>query len=119
MTWEPLIAALVVGTAFLGMAPLNIALGIGALCFVVHLVRRDYRFETQHIWLYGLGIYLAMRAFTALCSPEMMVSLRHLAKDWRLIALAWGATGVLVSGRRYWPAGLLFESVRVQLIQRR
>lgn len=116
-TAEAWAAAALPAAAVLGMAPVNLVLGLG-LAFVL---RRAFRGELRlpppgwsRVWVYGVALYLGTRLFAVVASPDVAISLQHMAKDWRLVALVWGATGVLENAPRraaWLPAAVLAAAV--------
>ena len=97
-TWrsaEPWAAGALLAACVLGIAPINIGLGFGLAFLLAHLAIDGLPAVSGRVWLIGVAVFVGGHALAALLSPEISVSLRHLAKDWRLVALFWGATGVL------------------------
>ncbi len=85
---------------FLGIAPVNAALGAGLVLAAAGLWLRRYSLPGNRLWLVLLGGYLLSRIVAAGFSPDPAHSFRYIAKDWRMLALVWAATGVLAR-----PAG--------------
>ena len=92
---EPWAAGALLAACVLGIAPINIGLGFGLAFLLAHLAIDGMPTVHGRAWLFGVIVFVGGHALASLLSPEVAVSLRHLAKDWRLVALFWGATGVL------------------------
>ncbi len=111
---ESLFAWSLAGACFLGIFPLNLFLGVGC-AFLLYRLRQGHFSEFKLApWGWGILIYLVARILAVLWSPDLAVSARHLAKDWRLAALAWGATGVLARNRD--GAWILFGAMSLNLV---
>ena len=107
--WLPYI---VVAACSLGMAPTNAALVLSAL--VVIYATRKQRPAVAHLrpLVWGVGIYLSTRLLCTVLSPDVTASLRHLAKDWRLVALA---AGLIVGFSRHRAGDRFFITVLAAL----
>lgn len=110
---EPWAAGALLAACVLGIAPINIGLGFGLAFLLAHLGIDGRPQTTARAWLIGTAAFVGGHAAAALLSPEVAVGLRHLAKDWRLVALVWGATGVLSRDPRVFVILLAAMAVNV------
>lgn len=93
---EPWLAMALVGACFLGMAPVNIGLGLAAASLLARFgLGQRLLLRGAPWWLWGVLALIAGRLLAAALSPEPLLGFRQLAKDWRFVALVWGATGIL------------------------